>query len=259
LIRDSVVFFLHVRQNKLDNKIQAGDFRLSPAMRADKIAELLTTGSIDVWVTIPEGKRTEEIAVLLKESIPTYQEGWAALLAEHEGYLFPDTYLIPKDATIDQIITVMRNNFDTKFASLNYNGTRSQEEIVTVASLIEREARLDEDRPIIASVIYNRLTEPMRLQIDATVQYAIGYDANENSWWKKRLTRDDLQFDSPYNTYTNDGLPPGPICNPGLGVLRAAVSPADTDYLYYITDRTGVNRYARTNAQHEANIERYGL
>lgn len=260
LIKSPVVFFLLIWKQGLDRKIQAGDFRLSPSMTTTEIANTLIHGTLDVWVTIPEGKRAEEIAEILKTSTSTYQSFWTDELVKHEGYLFPDTYLIPKDADIDLIITIMKNNFEKKFESITPNKTGlSKEEIVIVASLIEREAKLDEDRPLVASVILNRLNIGMKLDIDATVQYALGYQENQKNWWKKELTKDDLNINSAYNTYRNQRLPPTPISNPGLAVLRAVVNAPDTDYLYYISDRNGRNHYARTLEEHNKNIIKYGL
>ncbi|MBP9719268.1 MAG: endolytic transglycosylase MltG, partial [Candidatus Levybacteria bacterium] len=164
------------------------------------------------------------------------------------------------DADIDTIITTLRNTFDQKYASLkNTNSTMTQHEIVTIASLIEREGKHDADRPIIASIIYNRLENDMPLQIDATVQYILGFQPSEQSWWKRHLSFDDLKINSAYNTYIQKTLPPTPIANPGVESLQAAVHPDQTDYLFYITDKNGINRYAKTNEEHEKNIEKYGL
>lgn len=261
LISDPTVFFLLVKTKQIDKKIQHGNFRLSPAMDALTIAENLTHGTTDIIVTIPEGKRAEEIAEILQKNIPTYDESWLTQLIEKEGYLFPDTYYIHPDANIDAILTQMLNNFDAKYteAVTGSQTAYTQEELVIIASLIEREARLPEERPLISSVLENRLNEPMRLQIDATVQYAVGYSQAERSWWKKNLTVQDLGSPSPYNTYTNDGLPPTPIANPGIESLRAAANPTKTNYLFYMTDKNGVTHFARTNDEHNANISKYGL
>lgn len=260
LITDPIVFFLLVKKLNLDSKIQAGDFRLSPSMNANDLAEALTHGTLDIWVTVPEGKRADEIADTLKEKIPSYKSTWRTTLGQNEGYLFPDTYLIPRDASIDMIVNQMRGNFDTKFKDVNITNTQlTQEQIVIVASLVEREARLLEDRPLVASVILNRFEIGMPLQIDATIQYALGYQDNDKTWWKKELTRDDLKLNSPYNTYLYAGLPPAPISNPGLSVLQASANPANTDYLYYVSDKSGKNHYAKTLDEHNANIKKYGL
>jgi UPF0755 protein len=256
-IKDPVVFFLLVKQEGLDKEIQAGNFLISPSMNAREIAELLTTGVMDVWVTVPEGKRTEEIGEILKESLPSYDQSWDEILVQNEGYLFPDTYLIPRDATVEQVVQIMRNNFDAKYEMVDVSNTQySQEEIVTIASLVEREAKHDEDRPLIASVIENRLDNGIALQIDATIQYAKGVPGK---WWAPVTLAEYDSVQSPYNTYLQPGLPPGPIANPGIEALEAAANPADTNYLYYISDQNGINRYASTLDGHNENIRRYGL
>lgn len=258
LIKDQVVFFLLTKQLRLDNKVQAGSFRLFPSMSAKDIANELTHGTLDIWVTIPEGQRAGEIADALKKNMPNYDKSWDQVLEQNEGYLFPDTYLFPKDAGIDMIVKSMRDNFDAKYTSLDTSSTSlTKEQIVTLASLIEREAKHDVDRPIVSSVIHNRLDEGMSLDIDATVQYALG---NSNKWWPTLTdSGSKLAPESPYNTYTHAGLPPGPISNPGIEALRAAISPSKTAFLFYITDSSGTNRYGKTLSEHEANIEKYGL
>lgn len=261
LIRDPVAFFILVKELRLDGKIQAGDFRLSPSLSAEEIAKKLTFGTLDIWVTIPEGKRAEEVASLLKDKIPQYSDSWITTLKSYEGYLFPDTYLFPRNADINLIVTIMRNNFDKKYNSIQPNPKNilTKEQIVILASLIEREAKDNEDRPLISSVLHNRLALGMPLQVDATVQYAIGFQSDQNSWWKKDLTLDDLAVASAFNTYKNVGLPPEPIANPGLAALTAAMYPSSTDYLYYITDKSGVTHYAKTLKEQNANIAKYGL
>lgn len=260
LIRDPVVFFLLVKQLGLDNKIQAGAFRLSPSMRAADIAENLTHGTLDIWVTIPEGKRAGEIAEILKEKIPTYSDDWRGKLALEEGYLFPDTYLFPRDADISTIISIMKNNFDQKYATVPPPTTRlSKEEIVTLASLIEREAITDEEKPVIAGILHNRLNAGMALQVDATIQYAKGQNGTTKKWWEPVLVAEYKSVASPYNTYLSPGLPPGPIANPGIAAIKAAAVPVDTEYVYYLHDKNGVIRYAKTLDGHNANISRYGL
>lgn len=259
LIKDPIVFFLLVRKLGLDGKIQAGDFRLSPSMSAIEIAQNLTHGTLDIWVTIPEGKRADEIADILKDKIPSYNDTWRIELDKNEGYLFPDTYLISKDADINSIISLMRNIFEKRYSTIPNNNKLSKNEIVIVASLVEREAKFSNDRPLVASVILNRLNIGMALQIDATVQYALGLQEIDKTWWKKNLTKQDIKIDSPYNTYLNTGLPPTPISNPGLDVLKAVINPSITNYLYYISDSLGQNHYAKTIEEHNANIRKYGL
>ncbi|QQG40906.1 MAG: endolytic transglycosylase MltG [Candidatus Levyibacteriota bacterium] len=258
LIKDPVLFFLVVKKQGIDGKIQAGDFRLSPSMTMYEIADNLTHGTLDVWITIPEGKRAEEIADILQEKIPSFDQSWRLQLVKHEGYLFPDTYLVPKDADINLIIALMTKNFDNKFSQIKTAG-KIKNDIVTIASLVEREAKHQQDRPLVASVITNRLRIGMKLDIDATIQYTLGYQRNEKTWWKKALTREDINFNSSYNTYKNPGLPPTPISNPGLAALQAAANPAKTNYFYYISDKKGVNHYAATIEDHNANIRKYDL
>ena len=261
LIKDTVAFFLLVKYNKLDEKIQAGDFYLSPAMDAEKVAKALQVGTYDTRVTIPEGKRAEEVADILKASLPSYDESWRDKLIAHEGYLFPDTYAFAKDADIDTIINAMTGNFDKKYAEIPeaQRARMSKEKLVIIASLVEREAQHADDRPLVASVILNRLDEGTVLNIDATIQYALGYQPAEHTWWKKHLSLDDLKLSSPYNSYTNIGLPPGPISNPGIDVLTSVLNAPDTNYLYYVSDSEGHNHYAKTLDQHNANIEKYNV
>ncbi len=260
LIKSSIAFFLMVKQLGLDKKIEAGDFRLNQSMTTQEIAENLTHGTLDIWITIPEGKRAAEIAEILKEKIPTYNFSWANILASSEGYLFPDTYLIPKDADITMIIKQMRGIFDQKLATIDTNNSKlTKSQIVTLASLIEREAITDNEKPIIAGILINRLNAAMPLQVDATIQYAKGQNALNKKWWEPVNLEEYRTVASNYNTYLIQGLPPGPISNPGLEALRAAANPADTDYLFYLHDKNRQIRYAKTLQEHNANIEKYGL
>lgn len=261
LIKDPVVFFVEVKKLGVDGNIQAGDFRLSPSMDANKIIKTLTHGTEDIWVTVPEGKRAEEIAEILKSTMPGFQDDWVTILKTHEGSLFPDTYLFPKDSTIDTIVSIMTSNFDKKIAlaKAQQTNTMTQADAIILASILEREGKSGEDMRKIASVLENRLDIGMALQVDATVQYALGYQPLEKSWWKKALTAEDLQINSPYNSYKNPGLPPTPISNPGLETLEAAMNPAKTNYLYYISDKTGALHFAATLQEHNANIRKYGL
>jgi UPF0755 protein len=255
LIRDPVIFFLYVKKNNLDKKIQAGDFRLSSNMSLAKLVDQLQHGSLDIWVTVPEGKRADEIADILAEKMPGYSDEWRIQLRSHEGFLFPDTYLLPRDASIDMIVSIMQNTFFKKVNDIGLTADSANlNRVVTVASLLERETRHDEEKPVVASIIYNRLDQGMPLQIDATVQYALG---TSKDWWKKDLTYDDLKINSPYNTYKNTELPPGPIANPGITSLTAALNPAKSDYLYYLHDKNGTIHYAKTGAEHNANIAKY--
>lgn len=261
LIRDPIVFFLEVKKLGLDGTIQAGDFRLSPSMGVETIIKTMTHGTEDIWITIPEGKRTEEIAEILKNAMSNYSPDWATTLKAHEGYLFPDTYLFPKGADINTIITIMTNNFNKKYADAKAQETTplAQADAVILASILEREGKSGEDMRKVASVLENRLSIGMALQVDASVQYALGYQPVQKTWWKKDLTAQDLQINSLYNTYANPGLPPGPISNPGLESLKAVLNPAHTNYLYYISDSKGLLHFSSSLNEHNANIRKYGL
>ena len=259
-IRNKIVFILVVKQLGIEKNIQAGDYRLQKSLSATDLAKSLTKGSLDTWLTVIEGLRNEEIAdrVTKDLGIPT-----AEFLAEaQQGYLFPDTYLIPKDATSETVISIMKNNFDSKFTpEMKARALKkglTENEVVILASLIEREAIFEEDRGEIANIMLRRLEEGHKLQIDATVQYALGYQPAEKRWWKKDITLEDLKFDSPYNTYLISGLPPTPISNPGKASLDAVVNgTADTPYLFYIHDSKGRTHYARNLAEHQRNIDKY--
>jgi len=260
LIRNKLIFYLVVKQLGFEKKIQAGDFRLSPSMDTHQIAETLTHGTLDVWVTIIEGLRKEEIAQIFSKelNIPEYEFTKNA----DEGYLFPDTYLIPRQATAEGVINILTSNFNKKYSQRLKRKAKlkglTDHQVITLASLVEKEAKFDKDRKEVASIILKRIRNDWPLQIDATVQYALGYQPNEKTWWKQVLTADDLKIDSPYNTYKNKGLPPGPIANPGLSSIKAVVN-ADqkTPYWYYLSDKSGRMHYSKSLEKHNANIKKY--
>lgn len=260
LIRSKTIFYLILTQTGIDKKIQAGDFYLSPSMTAHEIAQNLTVGTFDKKITIIEGLRKEEIAAIFSKELNISEIEF--IKTAKEGFLFPDTYLFPKDANANKVIEIMQNNFDTKItpdmkAKMKAKNL-SLNQVLTIASLVEKEARLDEDRKEVASIIYKRYIKDWALEIDATVQYVIGYQVDEKTWWKKYLTQADLDVDSPYNTRRKVGLPPGPICNPGISSIIATVeADASTPYWFYISDKTGKMHYTKTLEQHNAAIERY--
>lgn len=260
LIRNKIVFYLIVKKLQIDKKIQAGDFRLSTSMNTYQIAENLTHGTLDVWVTIIEGLRKEEIAQVIGQNLDIPETEF--LKNAREGYLFPDTYLIPREATAESVIAILQNNFDNKFDSalqqkVHEKGLTTYQAL-TLASLVEKEARLDADRPEIAGILFKRLKNDWALQVDATIQYALGYQPEEKTWWKKDLTDQDLKIDSPYNSYTNKGLPPGPISNPGLASMQAVANANEnTPYWFYLSDKSGKMHYATTIEEHNANVRKY--
>jgi len=260
LIRNRLVFYFLVKKLGIERKIQAGDFRLSASMDSETIAKNLTKGTLDVWITIIEGLRKEEIAQIINKNFSIPESEF--LKYAKEGYLFPDTYLIPKDATAESIVKILTNNFYRRFnKELQQKAEKkrlTEEEVIIIASLVEREAKYDEDKQKVASIILKRLKNDWPLQIDAAVQYALGYQPQERSWWKKYLTQKDLEIESPYNTYKNKGLTPGPICNPGLNSIKAVIDASEnTPYWYYLSDKTGRMHYSKTLEQHNENIRKY--
>ncbi len=259
LIRSSTGFYLLVKFYGIEKDLQAGDFRLNKTMDAREIALEFTHGTLDVWVTTLEGWRVEEIATKLTKDLDIPEREF--LKYAREGYMFPDTYLFPKDATAAAIAEIFLDTFNQKVTREMREDAKKTgltfEQVITLASIVEREGVSDDDRPTIAGILLNRLDADWPLQVDATLQYMLGYQPVEKSWWKKYLTDADKKVKSPYNTYLNVGLPAKPISNPGLAAIRAVIYPVKTDYWYYIHDTKGIVHYAKTIEEHEANIEKY--
>ena len=261
LIRNKIIFFLVVKRLKLERTIQAGNFQLSPAMDAYEVAQALTHGTTDNWITIIEGLRKEEVAEIIAKKFDIEEIEFIKLAPE--GYLYPDTYSIPQQSTSDGIIKIFKDNFNAKYTAALQAKARhlvlSDEQVVILASLVEREARTDADRKTVAGILLKRLKNDWPLNIDATIQYALGYQPQEKRWWKKELSEDDLKIDSPYNTYKSKGLPPTPICSPGISSISAVVE-ADptTPYWFYVSEPgTGILHFAKTLEEQEANITKY--
>lgn len=257
LIKSSWVFTLYGKQSGLAGKIQAGTFRLSPSQSSEQILKVLTNNPLDIWVTLIEGWRVEEMAEKLNGQLGI-DNGEFIKIAK-EGYMFPDTYLSPKDYNVSQIAKKLRDTFDLKFTQdlkdkIKARGLTENQGVI-LASIVEREARSDKARMEIASILLKRFKIGMGLNADATIQYALGYQPSEKSWWKRNLSDNDLKINSPYNTYIHSGLPPTPICNPGISALKA-VANADpqTPYLYYYHDSKGNSYYAKDLEEHNANV-----
>lgn len=259
LIRSPTVFFMLIKLMGIEHNLQAGDFRLNRAMGAETVAKELTHGFTDIWVTTLEGWRMEEIANRLAKDLDLPESQF--LGAAREGYMFPDTYLIPRDATAAGIAKIFLDTFDKKVTPVMRQDLKAKgltlHEMVTLASIVEREGRTDEDRPVIAGILLKRLNAGWPLQADATLQYALGYQSMEKTWWKKALSDADRAVKSPYNTYLNVGLPPGPICNPGLASINAVIYAKETDYWYYLHDNAGGVHFAKTIEEQNANIAKY--
>ncbi len=281
-ITDADLFRLFLRYNGLDSSLEAGDYVLRRNMNMREIAQALQKASFEeVMITIPEGWRAEQVAELLTdENImdgPTFlavvRQGHGIdhpLLvdrptgASYEGYLFPDTYRLPANGSPEDLISRMLDNMAGKLPANAVEMASLQGytfyEILTIASIVEREAVVPQERPIIASVYLNRLNNGMFLQADPTVQYAMGYQLETDQWWKTPVTLEEYsQVDSIYNTYLYGGIPPGPISNPGADSITATLQPEETDYLFFMgCGGDGRHVFAIDFAVHEANVAACG-
>lgn len=258
LIRNAAAFRLYLITTGYSRKIQAGLFKLSSSQSAKEIAKNLTFGAYDVWVTIPEGYRIEEIADRLEKQLKIERSEF--LNYAQEGYMFPDTYLIPKDFTAQETAALMRQNFNKQFnQNFKTDLTKinlTEKDLVILASLVEREAKLAKDRPVVAGILINRYRNNIPLQVDATVQYAIGKRKNSDTYWPQ-INASDLSFNSLYNTYLNASLPPGPIANPGIESIKSVIYYNESDFLFYLTDNKGQMHYAKTLEEHNQNIKNF--
>jgi UPF0755 protein len=274
LIRRASTFRAYLLWTGLDTVIQTGVYRLSPAQTGFEIAQMLKSTTLtEVSFTVLPGWRMEEIAATLPTSglditPETFLAAAAAPAASldliptgtsAEGFLCPDTYILPRTTMADQLISILLQGFTSKLpadalaAYARHGLTLFQ--AVTLASIIQREAMVEDEMPLIASVFYNRLSIGMKLETDPTVQYALGYNAIQGTWWTNPLSVEDLQLDSPYNTYLHSGLPPGPISNPGLAALEAVANPAQTTYYFFQArcDNSGLHTFTETFEQHKQN------
>lgn len=264
LVRSRVAFKLTVIRLGLASKIQAGYFKLSPNMNASELAQALTHAYARQFrVTIPEGLRSEEINLLLEKAFGKVEGAkyssteFATLAKDKEGRLFPDTYDFAPEASASDVLKKMAARFDEVTTEIPQDRLN---QIITLASLLEREASTAKEMPQVAGVIQKRLDAGWPLQIDATIQYALGSVACRKidcNWWKKDLTRGDLRLNSPYNTYLHPGLPPAPISNPGQDAIKAAASPVITSAWFYLHDLSGKIHFADTIDQHNQNICTY--
>ncbi len=271
-------FELYLTWSGLDRSIQAGDYRLEAGLSAVQIAHRLQDATpAEVPFSILAGWRLEEIAGSLPTSGLTIIPEEFIQAASHpgdsglplpsgwgkgdslEGLLLPGMYTIPRDTNVNLFLADLVSAFseqtgsdlEQKFAN---QGLSLQEGLV-LASMVEKEAVVADEQPLIASVFLNRLRAGMRLESDPTVQYALGYDEEKDTWWKNPLSLDDLAIDSPYNTYLYSGLPPSPICSPSLSAIQAVIAPAQTDYLYFraACDGSGKHNFSYTYEEHLQN------
>jgi len=288
IIKDGTVFHYYLKYKNEGSHFQAGEYAMKPGITVHEIIRMLNNGETvepeTIRFTLAEGLTVEQMAERLAELGAADKQEFLDLAANPdklaakdgmnippfvsqipdseaykyrlEGYLFPETYEMKAESTANEIVLRLLQETANKLRQLP-EGWEEQmsklgvsfHELMTIASLIEREVVLDEERPIVAGIIYNRLARKMNLEIDATVQYALPEH-------KERLLEKDLEVDSPYNTYRNPGLPPGPIASPGLASIRAALYPEETKYLFYVTKKDGSNAhlFAETFRQHQRNI-----
>jgi UPF0755 protein len=295
LVVNGEVFRRFMTYHGLDVSLEAGTYSLRPNMTMHEIAEAMQHGSgTTVTITIPEGWRAEQIAWLLEQQglmrsddFMAYVRGarydypWLADRpqdASLEGFLFPNTYELPAEATPVTVVDLMLATFDGRVApeiegrlagktlyelELGAERPMTVYDVITLASIVEREAVVPDERPIIASVYFNRLDPAyveetaLRLSSDPTVQYAKGLDPETGNWWNPMLPGEGLTLESPYNTFKVQGLPPGPISNPGLASILAVLNPAQTDYLYFHAIGDGSHVFASTLEEHLRNQEQY--
>lgn len=295
LINDDLLFEAYVRVNGLAGRLEAGTFVLNPSMTMAEIAEALQDAkATSILITVPEGWRLEQVARHLAE-IELFGEGESSadsyleqalsgdltgldparypFLLERpaglslEGYLFPDTYEIPAvDPIPAEVFSRQLDNFAAQVLPLYEEAvasgatTLTLHEVLTLASIVEREAVIPAERPDIAGVYLNRIANGIALEADPTVQYAMGYQADADQWWKTPVFLEEYSsVISPYNTYLNAGLPPGPIASPGLSSIEAVLYPGEHDYLYFVAvpDGTGAHVFAETWDEHVTNVQRY--
>ena len=279
-INSEFLFTLYVFFNNYDKNIQAGTYRIPAGTSIVDLVEMFQHGVNDVSITFLEGWRIEEIAREASRKLSKIDYTDFVTKAKNlEGYLFPDTYLVNKDITEEQLIKLLNDTFYSKTEDLLSEGRikstgLTRDEIVKFASIVEREVFKPEDRRVVAGILIKRYREGMKIDADATTQYiAAAYDVCGNipspeciptvedyyelNWWPKQLTQEDLDIDSPYNTRKIVGLPPTPISNPGLDAITSVLEYEDTAYYYYLNDTFGNTYFAQTLEEHNANISRY--
>ena len=273
LIKNAIVFRFAAKLQGLENSLQAGEYSISPTMPIEQMLLMMSQGQTAYQqFTVPEGYTVDQIAELLAEKQLANPVKFKALAKNFapfsymtanpntkysvEGFLFPDTYRLAKGTAEEELLTMMVKQFDTNLTPESRQRAAelglSIREVVVMASLVEKEAKLSEEQPIIAGVFANRVQKNMPLQSCATIQYILGYP-------KAELTIQDTQISSPYNTYQIMGLPPGPIANPGTAAIKAVLFADKTDYLYFVADKQGKHHFSNTYEEHLAAINQVQL
>ena len=257
IIRSSNVFRMIVMAFGRQGSIKAGTYLFKGGDSAFSVARRLVRAEYGIpmeKITITEGMDSREVAKLVSSRIPTIGESVLVNeMVSKEGYLFPDTYFIPLSATSGEVVNMLSSNFDRMIAGVNLESSltsKKRNDIITMASILEGEARDEKDKKIVSGILWKRIRLGMPLQVDAAFSYINGKAS-------KDLTVQDLAVDSPYNTYLYKGLPPGPINNPGLESIEAAMFPTENPYLYYLSDKDGVMHYAKTFEEHKVNKIKY--
>jgi len=264
-------FILSYRLFYHPRKIRAGEYALTSPLRAKEVLDILVKGKVYLHpMTVPEGLTAGEIAPLIAPFLDDGQDGFTAafrdvgiigpidLEADNlEGYLFPETYSFPKGISSTDAVGTMVDQFRATFSGAWTARTESLRmsirQVVTLASLIEKESSVVEEKKLVSAVFHNRLRIGMKLDCDPTIIYALKLKGLFNG----NLTRKDMSLDSPYNTYRYPGLPPGPICNPGRAALEAALYPSEGAYLYFVSRNDGSHYFSRTFAEHQNAVRRF--
>ena len=273
LVRRPLTFKAIVLLSGARGSLLPGSYTLRKGTSSRDLIATLTDPGAGAALVIPEGWRLEQIGEeLVRKKLSTQEEWDAAISAppaspalrskptsvDLEGYIYPGSYAFAEANAGAELVRAGLRNLERELTPELTSGMSAQgltiHEGLTVASIVEREAQVPDERAVIASVYLNRLKVGMRLQADPTTQYAVG---TSDAWWKSGLTKSDLGDPSPYNTYVHEGLPPGPICSPGIAAIRAVARPARTEYLYFVARGDGSHAFAATYAEHEANIQRF--
>ncbi len=269
LIRSSIIFLGYLKLKDKGAQIQVGDYAFKKNMTMAQIMGMLTRGDvITTKITVPEGWTDKQIGdALIAKGITTKDDFQKALADKYDygflqespdgdlqGFLFPDTYLLASHPTAKEAIMKMLDEFkikvDPKIKAKLSGQSLSYYQVLTLASIVEREVQTSSDKNVVAGIFLNRLANDMPLDSDATIQYILGGN-------KRIFSDQDIAVDSPYNTYTNKGLPPGPIANPGLDSIEAVLNPTKTDYFYFFTGKDGKTYFSKTAEEHEAKKAKY--
>jgi UPF0755 protein len=277
-INSEFLFILYTFLNKPNVNIQAGTYKIPAGTSLVELVNEISHGRNDTSLTFLEGWRVEQYAITASRNLPKvdYQR-FVEMAKPHEGYLFPDTYFFNRDSEEEDVLEILTQTFEEKTKNILTEDNLekaglTKEQAVIFASMVEREVSKEEDRPIVAGILIKRWREGMKLDVDATTQYSVVprrlcngqtfcVPSMENissfNWWPKDLTEEELKTNDPYNTRVIVGLPPAPICNPGLSAILSVLNYENTPYYYYLTGKDGVTRYAKTISEHNQNIAKY--